>query len=119
MTGILSEDGNHIIIDQSNTQSDYKEAMMQWILKEQLILESPSGVKLYTHPNGSEYARLYLDAFAKANPNFFDIANLSDERFTRMVVMPDGTILGLSANRQMSNGKLQELVESLVEIKAN
>jgi len=118
MTGILSEDGNHIIIDQSNTHSDYKEAMMQWILKEQLVLETPSGVKLYTHPKGSEYARLFLDGFAKAYPGFFDMANLSEERFTRMIVMPDGTILGFSANQQMSNERLQELVESLVEIKA-
>jgi hypothetical protein len=36
-----------------------------------------------------------------------------------MIVMPDGTVLGLSANRQMSNKRLQELVESLVEIKAD
>jgi len=116
MTGILSEDGNHIIIDQSNTHSDYKEAMMQWILKEQLVLETPSGAKLYTHPRGSDYARLYLEAFAKADPGFFDMSNLSEERFTRMIVMPDGTILGLSANRQMSSERLQELVESLTVI---
>jgi hypothetical protein len=36
-----------------------------------------------------------------------------------MIVMPDGTIMGLSANKQMSNEKLQELIESLIEIKAN
>jgi hypothetical protein len=36
-----------------------------------------------------------------------------------MIVMPDGTIIGLSANKQMSDKKLQELVESLIEIKAN
>ena len=119
LTGILSNDGNHIIIDQSNMKHDYKEAMMEWILKEQLVLETPSGIKLYTHPNGSEYARLFLDGFAKASPEFFDMENLSEERFTRMVVMPDSTILGLSANKQMSDAKLQELVESFVEIKAN
>ncbi len=116
MTGILSEDGNHIIIDQSNTHSDYKEAMMEWILKEQLVMETPSGVKLYTHPRGSDYARLYLEGFAKAHPEFFDMGNLSEERFTRMIVMPDGTVLGLSANRQMSNERLQELVESLTVV---
>ena len=116
LTGILSEDGNHIVIDQSNTDSDYKEAMMQWILKEQLVLETPSGAKLYTHPRGSDYARLYLEGFAKAHPEFFDMGNLSEERFTRMIVMPDGTIMGLSANRQMSNERLQELVESLAAI---
>jgi hypothetical protein len=79
-------------------------------------LETPSGVKLYTHPDGSEYARLYLEGFAKAHPEFFDVNSLSQERFTRMIVMPDGTILGLSANKQMSNTKLQELVESLAVI---
>ena len=119
MTGILSDDGNHIIIDQSNTKSDYKEAMMEWILKEQLVMEIPSGAKLYTHPRDSDYARFYLKSFAKANPEFFDIKKLSEERFTRMIVMPDGTIMGLSANKKMSNKKLQELVESLIEIKAN
>ena len=119
MTGILSDDGNHIIIDQSNTQSDYKDAMMEWILKEQLVMETPSGAKLYTHPNGSEYARLFLEGFAKANPEFFSMENLSEERFTKMIVMPDRTILSLSANKQMSDEKLQQIVESLKEIKAN
>ncbi len=76
-------------------------------------------MKLYTHPRGSDYARLYLESFAKANPEFFDMKNISEERFTRMIVMPDGTILGLSANKKMSNERLQELVESLIEIKAN
>lgn len=119
MTGILSDEGNNIIIDQSNIHSDYKEALMGWILKEQLVMETPSGAKLYTHPRGSDYARIYLESFAKANPEFFDIKNLSEERFTRMIVMPDGTIMGLSANKKMSNEKLQELVESLIEIKEN
>ena len=119
LTGILTDDGNNIIIDQSNMHSDYKEAFMQWILKEQFVLEVPSGTKLYTHPNGSEYARIYLESFAKANPEFFDVKNLSEERFTRMIVMSDGTIMGLSANKQMSDKKLQELVESLIAIKSN
>ncbi|MHC4293755.1 MAG: hypothetical protein ACYSTX_05610 [Planctomycetota bacterium] len=119
LTGIVDDDGNNIIIDQSNIHSDYKEAMMEWMLKEDLVLESPSGVKLYTHPNGSEYARLFLESFAEANSEFFDINNLSEERFTRMIVMPDETILGLSSNKQMSDERLEELVESLVEIKAN
>jgi hypothetical protein len=119
VTGILSDEGNNIIIDQSNTHSDYKEAFMEWIVKEQLVMEAPCGAKLYTHPRSSEYARLFLESFAKANPEFFDIKNLSEERFARMIVMPDGTIMGLSANKQMSDKKLQELVESLIEIKAN
>ena len=119
MTGILSDDGNNIIIDQSNAHSDYKEAIMEWVLKEQLVMETPSRVKLYTHQRGSEYARLYLKTFSTVNPEFFNIGNLSEERFGGMIVMPDGTIMGLSANRQMSNKKLQELVESLIEIEAN
>ena len=43
--------------------------------------------------------------------------DLSEERFTRMIVMPDSTILGLVANKQMSDERLQQLVESLKEIK--
>jgi hypothetical protein len=119
LIGVVTDDDNNIIIDQSNTHGDYKEMIMEWILSEQLVMEAPSGAKLYADPDGSEYARLNLESFAKANPDFFDIENLSEERFTRIIVMPDGTIMGLSVNKKMSNKKLQELVESLVEIKAN
>jgi hypothetical protein len=116
LTGIQSNDGNAIII----VQGDYYDGTrMVWIPNQQLALEIPSGIKLYTHPRGSEYARYFLEAFAQANPGFFDMENLSEERFTRMIVMPDGTILGLVVNKQMSEEKLQELVESLREIKAN
>ncbi|MHC4166909.1 MAG: hypothetical protein ACYSWQ_08130 [Planctomycetota bacterium] len=34
-----------------------------------------------------------------------------------MIVMPDGTIMSLSANKTMSEKRLRELVESLIEIK--
>jgi len=114
--GIQSDDGNRIIIVQGDT---YEQERMVWIRDQQLVLEIPSGIKLYTHPNGSIYARLFLEGFAKANPEFFNMENLGEERFTRMIVMPDETILGLTANKQMSNEKLQQLVESLKEIKAN
>jgi len=114
ITGIQSNDGNMIIIVQGNY---YDGKRMVWIPKQQLVLESSSGIKLYTHPNGSIYAQYFLESFAEANSELFDIKNLSEERFTRMIVMPDGTILSLSANKQMSDKKLQELVESLVEIK--
>jgi len=116
ITGTQSNDGNTIIIVQGNY---YDIKRMVWIPEQQLVLETQSGIKLYTHPNGSEYARLYLESFAKASPEFFNIENLSEERFTRMIVMPDETVMGLAANKQMSNEKLQELVESLKEIKAN
>jgi outer membrane lipoprotein-sorting protein len=119
LVGVVTDDDNNIIIDQSNVHSDYKEMIMEWILSEQLVMEAPSGARLYADPDGSEYARLNLESFAKANPEFFDMKNLSEERFTRMIVMPDGTVLGLVANKKMSNEKLQELVESLIEIKAN
>ncbi len=119
LIGVVTDDDNNIIIDQSNVHSDYKEMIMEWILSEQLVMEAPSGAKLYADPDGSEYARLNLESFAKANPEFFDMRNLSEERFTRMIVMPDGTVLGLVANKKMSNEKLQELIESLIEIKAN
>ena len=33
--------------------------------------------------------------------------------------MPDEMVMGFSANKQMSDEKLQQLVESLKEIKAN
>jgi hypothetical protein len=114
--GMQSNDGNIMIIVQGNY---YDGARMVWIPDQELVLETPSGIKLYAHPNGTIYAKYFLESFAKAIPEFFDIKNLSEERFTRMIVMPDGTILGLSANRQISDERLEELVESLVEIKAN
>ena len=114
LIGIQSNDGNTIII----VQGDYYDgARMVWIPNQQLALETQSGIKLYTHPNGSIYARYFLEAFAEANPEFFNIDDLSEERFTRMIVMPNGTILGLAANKQMSDERLQQLVESLKEIK--
>ena len=116
ITGIQSDDGNVIIIVQGNY---YDGKRMVWIPEQQLVLESSRGIKLYTHPNGSIYAQYFLESFAEANSEFFDIGNLSEERFTRMIVMPDGAIMDLVANKQMSNEKLQELVESLIEIKAN
>jgi hypothetical protein len=116
ITGIQSNDRNTII----TVQGDYYDIKrMVWIPKEQLVMETPSGVKLYTHPNGSEYARYFLEAFAEAKPELFNIENLSEERFTRMIVMPDETVMGFSANKKMSDEQLQQLVESLKEIKAN
>lgn len=116
MIGIMADDGNTIIIVQGEY---YDGARMVWIPQQQLALETPGGAKLYTHPNGSEYARAFLKSFAEANPDFFNIEDLSEERITRMIVMPDATIMGLVANKEMSDKKLQELVESLREINAN
>ncbi|MHC4204771.1 MAG: hypothetical protein ACYSTT_08970 [Planctomycetota bacterium] len=116
ITGIQSNDGNTIIIIQGNY---YDIKRMVWIPNQQLVMETPLGAKLYTHPNGALYAKYYLEAFGKASPEFFDIENLSEERFTRMIVLSDETVLGFSANKQMGDEKLQELVESLKEIKEN
>ena len=114
--GIQSDDGNRIIIVQGDY---YEQERMVWIPNEKVVLEIPSGIKLYTHPNGSIYARLLLEGISKANPDFFNMENLGEERLTRMIVMPDGTILGLATNKQMSDEKLTELVESLKEIEPN
>jgi len=116
MIGIRADNGNMIIIAQGR---HFDIDRMIWIPEQQLVLETPRGAKLYAHPNGAVYAQRFLESFAELKPEFFDIKNLSEERFTRMIVMPEGTIMGLSANKQMSNKKLQELVESLIEIKAN
>jgi hypothetical protein len=116
ITGIQSNDGNTIIIIQGNY---YDIKRMVWIPNQQLVMETPIGAKLYTHPNGAIYAKYYLEAFAKASPEFFDIETISEERFTRMIVLPDETVMGLAANKHMSDEKLQQLVESLKEIKAN
>jgi hypothetical protein len=114
MTGITADDGDRIIIVQGDL---YDAERMVWIPKQQLALETPGGVKLYSHPNGSEYALAFLKSFAEANPGFLDVENISEERFTRMIVMPDETIMSLSANKKMSEKKLEELVEFLTEIK--
>jgi outer membrane lipoprotein-sorting protein len=113
--GIQSDDENTILIVQGNY---YDSASMVWIPQQQLVLETKSGVKLYSHPNGSLYAQAFLESFSKANPEFFDIKNLSQERLTRMIVMPNGTVLGLAANKSVSNEKLEELVDSLIEVQA-
>ncbi len=116
LIGVQSKDGNTIIIVQGEY---YDGARMVWIPEQQLVLETPLGAKLYTHPNGALYAQCFLESFAEASPEFFDTKDLSEERFTRMIVMPDETILSLSSNKKMSDERLQELVESLIEIKAN
>ncbi|MCK5564247.1 MAG: hypothetical protein KAJ07_03295 [Planctomycetes bacterium] len=113
ITGIQTDDGNTILI----VQGDYYDMeRMVWIPNQQLVLETPNGAKLYTHPNGSIYAQRFLDSFAKAKPDLFNAADISDQRITRMIVMPNGTVLGLVANKQISNDRIQALVESLVEI---
>jgi len=116
MTGIQTNDGNIIVM----VQGDYYDIKkMVWIPNQKVTFESSNGVKLYEHPNGSIYAERFLESFAKAKPDFFDLANLSEEKFTRMIVMPDETVMGLVSNKQMREEMLREFIESLTEIKAN
>lgn len=116
MTGILSDSGNTIIIIQGDL---YDGERMIWLPKQELLLETTGGAKLYSHPRGSDYARFHLESFSKANPDFFNAEELSNERFGKMIVLPDGTIMGLSANKNMSNQQLEELIGSLTEIEAD
>jgi hypothetical protein len=113
LIAMQSDNGNTIIIVQGQY---YDLARMIWIPEQQVVLETPSGAKLYTHPNGAIYAQSFLESLAEAKPDFFDVENISEERFTRMIVMPEGTVLGFVANKQMSDEKLQELVESLIAV---
>lgn len=114
LTGIQTTDGNILVV----VQGDYYDAdRMVWISQQKMVLKTPNGIQLYTHPNGAIYAKYFLECLAKAAPEFFDSANLSEERFTRMIVMSNRTVLGMATNKPMSDEKIQELVESLVEIK--
>ena len=112
MTGIKTNDGNVIVLVQGNY---FDMNRMVWIPRQDLVLETPEGIKLYTHPNGSIYAQYFLEAFMKAVPEFGGQI-ISEERFTRMIVMPEGVVLSLSANNEMSTEQIQALIESLVNI---
>ena len=114
--GIKSDDGNTMLIVQGDY---YDQTRMVWLADQQIVLETRNGAKLYSHPNGSKYSQIFLKSFAKVDLGLFDIDDLSEERLTRMIAMPDGTVLGLVANRQVSNEKLKELVESLTVIDTN
>ena len=113
LIGMQSGDGNTIVIVQGEY---YDLEAMVWLPQQQVVLETPSGVKLYTHPNGSIYAQYFLKSLAEAKPDLLKAENISEERFTRMIVMSDGTVLSLSANKQMTDERLQELVESLIVV---
>jgi hypothetical protein len=112
MTGIKTDNGNTIVLVQGNY---YDMNRMIWIPQQELVFETSEGTKLYTHPNGSIYAKYFLESFTKVNPEF-DYKNLSEERFTRMIVEPDGTVLSLSANRELNEERLREIVVTLEPI---
>ena len=114
LSAFKTNDENIIIITQGVY---YDTKSMTWIPDQEVVLETPSGIKVCTHPNGEIYAQRFLECIGDANPEFFDKNDLSEERFTRMIVMPDGIVLSLVSNKQLSIEKIQELVESIVEIK--
>ena len=115
MTGIKTDNGNVIVIAQGNY---YDVERMVWLRQQELKLETPDGIKLYTHPNGAIYAKYFLESFTKARPEFA-YQTLSEKRFTRMIVMQNGVVVSLSANDEMSDEQLQQLFESLVKIESN
>lgn len=110
VTGVQVENGHLLLFIQGGY---YDMDFMTWIPSQSMALKTPGGVKLYTHPNGTDYAQYFLEAFAKAAPDFTGPLRIGDDRFTRMIVMPDDTVLGFCSNRELSDEKLGELVEAL------
>ncbi len=117
ITAVQTANGNTIVLTQGNY---YDTNRMVWINDQQITHQTDAGIKLYTHPNGAIYAEYFLRALSQAQPQFFDMKDLSDERFTRMIISP-GTkaVVSLSANHQMTDEQLLELAEALIEIKAD
>ena len=116
ITGIQCDDGNTMLIAQGDY---YDQEKMVWLADQKVILEAQNGVKVYSHPNGSIYSDYFLKSFSKADTGLIDIDDMSDEKSTVMIAMPDGVVLSFTANRQVSDKKMQELVESLTVIDAN
>jgi hypothetical protein len=112
--GMNTDTGNRIVIAQSSTSTEWR---MVWLAQQAIVLETPSKRQVYSHPNGAIYAGTYLEAYAKVSPGFLDMKDLSDQRTALMVLMPNGVVLGISANQSLEEGRLAELVDSLKEIK--
>ncbi len=108
-----ADNGNTILLMQGDY---YTLEIMVWMQKQEIVLVTDSGRKLYTHPNGKIYAEEFLKAAAKTVPDYLDTEDISDERFTRMIEMPDGIVVALVSNKKLDDEKLQELVEALTEI---
>lgn len=114
LIAVRTTDENTILLAQS-AYSDT--SRMVWINDQPITNQTDDGIKLYTHPNGAIYAELFLKALAEAKPDIFDMKNLSDERFTRMIVHPDTeAVVALAANHRMTDEQLTELAQALVEI---
>jgi len=113
--GIQTDDDNCLVIVQTNHSTERR---LPWLAKETPVLQTPGKRRVFAHPNGSEYARSFLESISKVSPDLFDMKNLSEQRMTRMVVMPNGVVLGVCANQPLAEDRLLGLVESLTEIKA-
>ena len=112
LTGIKTNDNNIIIL----VQGDYYDAdIMTWLKDQDLILETNNGRKIKTHPRGKDYARYFLEGFAKDMPDFAEF-EISDQRQTRMIAMPNGAVVGTVANMPIAEDKLKALAESLTAI---
>jgi outer membrane lipoprotein-sorting protein len=109
---VRADDGSTLLIDQSQyTTID----VMVWVPKQDMVLET-NGVKCYTHPNGSLYAEYYLKGLADAAPDFFSSSQIGEEKFTRMLAMPDNAVLGLVSTKELTDERLKELAASLIKI---
>ncbi len=115
---ITANDGARIVISQSDMFHDYKESFLEWMLKEELKAQTSSGIKLYNHPNGKSYAKLYIQAAQKTLPEFQREEELMENAFGGMIYMPDTTILGFVADRELEEEKVLELLEALQPMEA-
>ena len=69
MTGIKTSDEDFIAVVQGNY---FDINRMVWTPNQQLVLETPDGIKLYKHPNGSIYAerlRELVESLVKIESN--------------------------------------------------
>ncbi len=114
VVGVRTDDDNCVLVVQG---SYYTERRMVWLTEDRLVLSAPSGPRLFTHPNGAIYAKLMLEGIADVSPDLFEKADLSEQRLTRMVAMPNGVVLGVCANQPLEDGRLLELAGALQEIK--
>lgn len=110
---VHADDGSTLLLAQG-PYSDMES--MIWIPKQDMVLET-NGIKFYTHPKGSRYAEFYLKALAEAAPDFFSASGITDQRSTRMIVMPDNTALSLASTIELTDERLKEFAASLIKIK--
>ena len=114
ITALKTIDDNIILLIQGNY---YDTGRMIWIFNQQLVLESGPEMKVYTHPNSKIYAKYFLESFAKDMPDFAEF-ELSDQRQTRMITMPDEVVIGVVANSPVTEEKLKDLVNSLAPVQS-